>query len=142
MLSFPAKAVPQSRKEALFYYEYYLLFISIDTMLLIIFTAKNTVISPNFLVQKFCREAQFPHSFWRIAQNYAETVSFHKISTPGNQVKLRYFSQCFRMDSLKTGKLSSATDRLVNSSRVTPADTKNLLISVYEYEGKLTMSII
>ena len=84
MLSFPAKAVPQSRKEALFYYEYYLLFISIDTMLLIIFP----------------------------------------------------------MDSLKTGKLSSATDRLVNSSRVTPADTKNLLISVYEYEGKLTMSII
>ena len=55
--------------------------------------AKNTVISPDFLVWKFCGKAQFPHSFGRIAQNYAETVSLHKISTPGNQVKLRYFSQ-------------------------------------------------
>ena len=27
------------------------------------FTAKNTVISPNFLVWKFCGKAQFPHSF-------------------------------------------------------------------------------
>ena len=33
------------------------------------FTAKNIVISPNFLV---------------IARNYAEIVPFHKISTPGN----------------------------------------------------------
>ena len=30
----------------------------------------------------------------RIAQNYAETVPFRKFSTPGNQVILRYFSQC------------------------------------------------
>ena len=29
-----------------------------------------------------------------VRQNYAETVPFHKIPTPGNQVKLRYFSQC------------------------------------------------
>ena len=28
-----------------------------------------------------------------IGGSYAETVPFHKISTPGNQVKLRYFSQ-------------------------------------------------
>ena len=28
-----------------------------------------------------------------IAQNSAETVPFRKISTPGNQVKLRYFTQ-------------------------------------------------
>ena len=27
-----------------------------------------------------------------ISRDYAETVPFHKISTPGNQVKLRYFS--------------------------------------------------
>ena len=40
-------------------------------------TAKNTVTSPN----SWCG-------------NFAETVSFHKISTPENQVKLRYFSQC------------------------------------------------
>ena len=46
--------------------------------------AKNTLISPDFLVWKFCWKAQFPHSF---------TVPFSKISTPGNQVKLRYFSQ-------------------------------------------------
>ena len=26
--------------------------------------------------------------------SYAETVPFRKISTPGNQLKLRYFSQC------------------------------------------------
>ena len=43
-------------------------------------TAKYTVILPNFLVLKFCGKAQFSH----IAQNYAETVTFHKIFTPGN----------------------------------------------------------
>ena len=47
-------------------------------------TAKNTVILPNFLVWKFCGEAQFPHNFVPFAQNYAETASFHKISTSGN----------------------------------------------------------
>ena len=56
-------------------------------------TAKNTVISPDSLVWKFCGKGQFPHSFGRIARNYAETVPFPKISTPGNQVKLQYFSQ-------------------------------------------------
>ena len=48
------------------------------------FTAKNTVIPPNFLVWKFCGKAQFPHSFRRIARNYEKTVPFRKISTPGN----------------------------------------------------------
>ena len=43
------------------------------------YSAKNTVISPNFLVWKFCGKAQF-----LLARNYAETVPFHKISTPGN----------------------------------------------------------
>ena len=56
-------------------------------------TAKNTVISPDFLVWKFCGKAQFLDSFGRFARNYAEIVSFRKISAPGNQVKLRYFSQ-------------------------------------------------
>ena len=51
-------------------------------------TAKNTVISSNFLVWKFCGKAQF-----RIAQNYAETVPFYEIFTQGNLVKLVYFSQ-------------------------------------------------
>ena len=47
-------------------------------------TAKNTVISPNYLVWKFCGKAQFPHSLGRITRNHAETVPFHKISKPGN----------------------------------------------------------
>ena len=61
---------------------------------LAVYTAKNTAISPDFLVCKFCGKAQFPQSLGRIAQNFAETVPFRKIYRPGNQVKLRYFSQC------------------------------------------------
>ena len=30
----------------------------------------------------------------RIDRNYSKTVSFHKISTAGNQMKLRYFTKC------------------------------------------------
>ena len=56
-------------------------------------TAKNIVISPNFLVWKFCEKAQFPHSFERFSRNYAETVPSYKIFTPGNSVKLWYFTQ-------------------------------------------------
>ena len=41
----------------------------------------------------FFEKAQVPRSFGRIARNYAETVPFHKIFTPGNQMKLRYFIQ-------------------------------------------------
>ena len=37
-------------------------------------------------------EKQFPE-FQQIAQNSAETVPFHKISTPGNLVKFWYFTQ-------------------------------------------------
>ena len=51
-------------------------------------TAKNTVILLDFLVWKFQGKPQFPYSF---ARNYAETVPFRKISTPGNQVKIRVF---------------------------------------------------
>ena len=47
-------------------------------------TVKNIVISPNFLMWKFCEKKQFPHSFGRFARNSAETVPFLKISTPGN----------------------------------------------------------
>ena len=54
-------------------------------------TAKITVISPDFLVWKFCRKTQFLHSFGRIARKYAETVPFRKMSTPRNQVKLTVF---------------------------------------------------
>ena len=45
--------------------------------------AKKPVISPNFLVWKFCGKAQFPHNFGRFARNHAETAPFHIICTPG-----------------------------------------------------------
>ena len=60
---------------------------------LLFFTAQNTVISLNFLVWKFCGNTKFPHTFRLIVQNYAETLPFHKISAPGNYVKLWYFAQ-------------------------------------------------
>ena len=40
---------------------------------------------------KFCGKAQFPHDFGQFARNYAETVPFDKISTPGNWVKIMVF---------------------------------------------------
>ena len=46
-------------------------------------TAQKTKISTNFLVQKFCGNAQFPQSFGRIVRNSADTGHFRKISTPG-----------------------------------------------------------
>ena len=52
------------------------------------------LISPDFLAWAFCGKAQFSHSFRPIARNYVETVWFCKISTPANQVRLQYFSQC------------------------------------------------
>ena len=64
-------------------------------------TAKNTVISPDFLMWKFCGKAKFPHSFGRFARNYAETVPLRKIFTPGNQLKLWYFSQWVTLISSK-----------------------------------------
>ena len=39
-------------------------------------TAENTVISPNFLVQKFCGKVQFRYSFGWLNRNYAENCSF------------------------------------------------------------------
>ena len=50
----------------------------------IVRNCENTVISPNFLVCKFCRKAQVSHSFMWIARNYEQTVPFHKIYIPGN----------------------------------------------------------
>ena len=61
----------------------YLLFVALHFY---VYTTKNTVISPNFLVWKFCGKAQFPHCFRRIARNYTETVTFHKISKPASYI--------------------------------------------------------
>ena len=57
---------------------------SFSHLLFSIITTKDTVALLNFLVWKVCGNAQFLHSFGRIARNYAETVPFRKISTPGN----------------------------------------------------------
>ena len=52
---------------------------------------KNTEISPNSLVWKFCGNTLFLQSFGRFV---SETVRFNKIFTPGNHMKLQYFFQC------------------------------------------------
>ena len=64
---------------------------------------KNAVISPSFLVWKFCGKSQFPHSSGRIAQNWAETMPSLKIFTLGNEVKLRYFLQRNLLFSISDG---------------------------------------
>ena len=38
----------------------------------------------------------------RFTRHYVETVSFHKISTPENYLKLRYFTQCLPNDIEET----------------------------------------
>ena len=57
----------------------------------------NTVILSFSLVQKFCGSADALQNFGRFDVNSEETVRFHKISTPGNWVKLRYIMQCFML---------------------------------------------
>ena len=44
------------------------------------FTAKNTVISPDFLVWKVCGKAQFPHSFGRFALLIDRILSFLEVA--------------------------------------------------------------
>ena len=53
-------------------------------------TAKNTEISPIFLVWIFCETVQFLQSFGWYAQTYVETVPFYKIS-PWSFVTFFYF---------------------------------------------------
>ena len=43
-------------------------------------TLVRIIISPNFLVWKFCGKAQLLHSFRQITRNSAETMPFDKIS--------------------------------------------------------------
>ena len=43
-------------------------------------TVKNTIISPNFLVWKFCGKAQFPHSFGRMRKLcFSTKFPYHEI---------------------------------------------------------------
>ena len=55
-------------------------------MYLLSITAKNIVIFTKFSGWEFCGKTQFPQSFGR-----AETLRFHKISIPGNQVNVTVF---------------------------------------------------
>ena len=47
-------------------------------------TRKNTVVSPNLLVLKYCGKAQFLHKFGRFACLCAKTVPFYKVFIPRN----------------------------------------------------------
>ena len=46
---------------------------------------------------------------------YSETVPFRKISTPGNQVKLWYFSQCMKMKSTQNRQKTENAERLITN---------------------------
>ena len=70
-------------------------------------TAKITVISPNLLVWKFCGKEQFPYSFGRFAWNYAENVSFRKISTP--ELRWNYGIFCSVSGTLVNANLGHST---------------------------------
>ena len=59
-----------------------------DTHWFLISTAQNTVMSPKFLVWKFCEKAQCPYNFRRITWNYAETAPFHKF--PLQKIRWNY----------------------------------------------------
>ena len=59
------------------------------------FQCKKYQILPNFPVRKIGRNAKFLWSFRRSVQIFMENAFLHNIFTPGNQIKLSYFMQCF-----------------------------------------------
>ena len=65
-----------------------------DTLRKISVTAKNTVISPNLLVWKFCGKVQFPLSFRRFARNSEELC----LSTKFSHQEIRWNYGIFRSD--------------------------------------------
>ena len=95
-------------------------------------TSENSVISPNFLVWKFCGKAQFPHSLGRIARNSAESVPFHKISTPENYVKLRYFTLGRQLFSQKSTNIN-VSQCLKYSARAMSEINSNLPVNVPDW---------
>ena len=75
-----------------------------------VYTTKNTVILPNFVVWKFCGKAQFPHSFGRIVRNYAETVPFQK-KFPHHEIWQNYkIFQCYLQHISVHNSLSFTTE--------------------------------
>ena len=60
-------------------------------------TAKNTVISPDFLVWKFCGKVQFPYCFGRFARNY-KTIRKRCLSAKYPHQKIRWNCGIFRSE--------------------------------------------
>ena len=48
---------------------------------------------PNFLVWKFCGNAEFPQSFGQIARHYAETLPFHTRKL-GECINFEFLCKC------------------------------------------------
>ena len=102
-------------------------------------------ISPDFLVWKFCGKAQFPHSFGRIARNYAETMTFRHLSTPGNQVKLRYFSQRLILSSFSKDEilffktLTLKSNKMVKHIKTICRQQTTNCLSVFDHFVKLAL---
>ena len=94
---------------------------------------------------KFCGKAQFPHSFGRIARNYAETMTFRKLSTPGNQVKLQYFSQrsilsSFSKDEILFFKtLTLKSHKMVKHIKTICRQQTTNCLSVFDHFVKLAL---
>ena len=58
---------------------------------------KNTVISPNILMWKFCGKAQFPHSFGRRSETEWDLAPYeiktsHELKTLAHYLSLRFGS--------------------------------------------------
>ena len=86
---------------------------------------------------EFCGKTQFLDSFWPFTRNYVETVLFPKTSTPGNLVKLRYFSQCVGIDVSQVSIISNSKIYSVLTSVITQRllwrkKSKSLFIIYYE----------
>ena len=95
-------------------------------------TLENSVISPNFLVWKFCGKDQLPHSLGRIAGNYAGSEPFHKVSTPENYVKLQYFTLGRQLLSHKSTNIN-VSQCLKYSVRAMGQINSNLPVTVPEW---------
>ena len=86
---------------------------------------------------EFCGKTQFLDSFWPFTRNYVETVLFPKTSTPGNLVKLRYFSQCVGIDVsqvwiISNSKIYSVLTSVITQRLLWRKKSKSLFIIYYE----------
>ena len=65
---------------------------------------KNTIISPNFLVWKFCGKAQFPHSekYWE--KIIIDTINWRKLS-PARKIHCKKYWEKINIDTINWEKL-------------------------------------